>query len=178
MALIHQLVLRADNGLCHTAKGKERHRDTARGKRARLRGWVRKVEREKKRQREKEREGGGGGVFMVVVFENVETLCLLWTSIQWKEHDGKSALAVTGLLYKSWGVTPTLFWHQILMSVWLCWTFKPFSLVSSTFTTGNAIQVPFPLVCSYLRLQALYSTTVYTVHAWKTARFPPVMVIL
>lgn len=43
--------------------------------------------------------------------------------------------------------------------------FKPFSLVSSPFTTGNGAQFPFLPPCSYLRLQAFYSTTLYT---WKT----------
>lgn len=141
--------------------------------------WERESEGERDRVKERERDWGGGGVFMDVVSENVEMLRLLWTSIRWKEHDGKSALAVMGLLYKSWGVTPTLSWLQILMPVWLCWTFKPLSLVSSPFTTGNTIQFPFLPLCWYLRLQALYSTTLYIqgMHE-RVQRLPPVMVLL
>lgn len=53
MTLIHQLVLRADNGLCHIAKGKERHRDTVRGKKRKREqdwegGWERERETERK----------------------------------------------------------------------------------------------------------------------------------
>ena len=131
---------------CKRERETQRHSEWKREKES-------KIERvsEKGRETQRERKGGaGGGIFMDVVSEIVEMLHLLWTSIQWKEHDGKSASAVTGLLYKSWGVTPTLCWLQTLMSVCLCWTFKPFSLVSSPFTTGNAVQFPFLPLCSYL----------------------------
>lgn len=167
---------------CKRERETQRHSEGKKAKkRARLSGWVRKGERGRERQskRERERDWGGGGVFMDVVSENVEMLRLLWTSIRWKEHDGKSALAVTGWLYKSWGVTPTLSWLQILMPVWLCWTFKPLSLVSSPFTTGNTIQFPFLPLCWYLRLQALHSTTLYIQGMHERAqRLPPVMVLL
>lgn len=123
MALIHQLVLRADNGLCRIAK---RERETRiqwgegekkkTGSKIEREGATKGRETEGRIRRGGERESvcGGGGVFMDVVAENVEMLRLLWTSIQWKEHDGKSAPAVMGLLYKSWGVTPMLLWLQIL----------------------------------------------------------------
>lgn len=39
--------------------------------------------------------------------------------------------------------------------------FKPFSLVSSPFSTGNAAQFPSLPLCSYLRPQASYFTTLY-----------------
>lgn len=163
-------------------KGK-RDTDTVRGIREKGSKIERVSEKERakgrQRDREKKRERGGGGVFMDVVSENVEMLRLLWTSIQWKEHDGKSALAVTGLLYKSWGVTPMLFWLQILMSVWLCRTFTPFSLVYSPFTTGNAIQFPFLLLRPYLSPQTFYSTTLHIGGMHKRQeRFPLVMLVL
>jgi len=59
MPLIHQLVLRADNGLCHIAKGKERHGDGViekEKKRARLRVWM-------KKRSEREREPGRGFLY-------------------------------------------------------------------------------------------------------------------
>lgn len=63
----------------------------------------------------------------------------------------ENALVVTGLPHKSWGVTPTFLfgsthWCQ-LGFIWLL-------LVRSLpFTPGNAIRLPFLLLCSYLRLQ-------------------------
>lgn len=126
------------------------------GEKERAKGW------ERDREEKKKREGGAGGVFMDVVSENVEMLRLLWTSIQWKEHDGKSALVVTGLLYKSWGVIPALFWLQILMAVWLWRTSKPFLLGSSPFTV---LEVPCSLPCSYrVRIQAYRPSTQW--HCW------------
>lgn len=129
--------------------GKERHRDTAREKEKKEQDWECEWEREREGERWQKRERDDRGVFMDVVSEHGEMLRLLWTSIQRKEHDGKSASVVTGLLYKSWGATPTLCWLQIQKSVWLCWPLKSFSLVSSPYTTGNAVQFPFQPLCAY-----------------------------
>lgn len=170
MALIHQLVLRADNGLCHIAKGKERHRDRQNEKekkRARLRLGVRKMRvTHTHSHRERRVVGGGGGVSMGAVSENVETLHLLWTS-QWEQRSGGHRL-----LYKIRGVTPTLCWLLIPMSVWLCWTLEPLSLVSLPFQHRKYGFTTFPSchLCSYLRLQAFYSAQIHTQLSWKAAK--------